>query len=74
MMQFAEIATPVLFELLGHSTRHLPYHMERLHGLFLLLQTLDGHITRWATLPGIDHRSDLNDPWQDELRKSVAVN
>jgi hypothetical protein len=64
MMAFAEWAAPVLFEFMGHETKHFPYHLERLHGVFLLLQTLDGHIDHWIQLSGIEHREGLNDPWQ----------
>ena len=64
MMEFAELCAPILFDLMGQELKHYPYHLERLHGLFLLLQTLDGHIIRWIQMSGVDHRSDLNDPWQ----------
>ena len=65
MMMFAEKSIPRIFELLQFNTHHLPYHIERSHGIFLTLQTLDGHIDTWIRLPGIDHRSDLKDQWQE---------
>ena len=64
MMFFAHHSIPRIFEMLRYSTEHLPYHIERSHGIFLLLQKLDGHLTNWIELPGIDHRPDLKDPWQ----------
>lgn len=65
MMYFASFAIPRIFELLNYNTRHLPYHIERCHGLFLLFQKLEGHLPIWILLPGIDHRNDLKDPWQE---------
>lgn len=64
MMFFAHHSIPRIFEMLGYDTRHLPYHIERSHGIFLLLQKLDGHLTKWIELPGIHHRPELKDPWQ----------
>lgn len=66
MMYFANFAIPRIFEMLHFNTRHLPYHIERCHGLFLLFQKLEGHLPIWIQLPGIDHRADLKDPWQDQ--------
>lgn len=65
MMAFATVAVPRIFEMLGADTAHLPYHLERCHGIFLLFQTLDKHIVRWFKLPGIEHRDGLKDTWQD---------
>lgn len=65
MMFFASYAIPRIFEMLQFNTRHLPYHIERCHGLFLLFQKLEGHLPTWILLPGIDHRNDLKDPWQE---------
>jgi hypothetical protein len=64
MMFFAHHSVPRIFEMLGYDTRHLPYHIERSHGIFLLLQKLDGHLTNWIELPGLDHKPELKDPWQ----------
>jgi hypothetical protein len=64
MMKFAEKSIPLLFEMLGCDTRHLPYHIERAHGIFLILQTLEGQLDRWIQMPGIEHRDGLKDPWQ----------
>ena len=64
MMMFAEKSVPLIFDMLGNDTRHLPYHIERSHGIFLLLQTVDGHLERWIQMPGVDHRDGLKDPWQ----------
>jgi len=64
MMKFAEKSIPLLFYMLGNDTRHLPYHIERSHGIFLVLQTLDGHLDRWIQMPGIEHRNGIKDPWQ----------
>ena len=65
MMKFATVAAPRIFEMLGADTAHLPYHLERCHGLFLLFQSLEKHIVRWIQLPGIEHRDGLKDSWQD---------
>lgn len=65
MMYFANFAIPRIFELLQFNTRHLPYHIERCHGLFLLFQKLEGHLPIWILLPGLEHRTSLKDPWQE---------
>ena len=64
MMKLAEKSVSLIFEMLGCDTAHLPYHIERGHGIFLILQTLEGHIDRWIQMPGIEHRDGLKDPWQ----------
>jgi hypothetical protein len=66
MMYFANFAIPRIFEMLQFNTRHLPYHIERCHGLFLLFQKLEGHLPIWIQLPGLEHRNDLKDSWQDQ--------
>lgn len=63
MMSFAEVITPRLFEFLRFETRHLPFMLERLHGLFLALQRLDG-IGDWLPLPGVVHEDRLKDAWE----------
>jgi hypothetical protein len=63
MMLFAEKAIPALFELIGFDTKHLPFMIERLHGIFLALQRLDGAV-RWIPLPGITHLDRLKDSWR----------
>ena len=65
MMFFANKSIPRIFEMLGFDTRHLPYHIERSHGIFLVFQTMEGHLDMWIRLPGIEHRDDLKDPWQE---------
>ena len=64
MMNFAEQAIPYLFELIGFETKHLPFMVERLHGIFLALQRLDGAVSRWLPLPGITHLDRLKDSWK----------
>ena len=64
MMTFAERAIPVLFEMIGFDTRHLPFMIERLHGVFLLLQKYEGSVSRWIPLPGITHVDRLKDSWK----------
>ena len=64
MMVFAEAAIPYLFEFLNFDTRHLPYQIERLHGIFLALQREDGNPARWIPLPGVIHQDRLKDTWQ----------
>lgn len=66
MMYFANFAIPRIFEMLNFNTRHLPYHIERCHGLFLLFQKLEGHLPIWILLPGLEHRPTLKDPWQEQ--------
>jgi hypothetical protein len=62
MMTFAEKAIPRLFELIGYDTRHLPFMIERLHGVCLALQRREG--LRWISLPGITHLDRLKDSWK----------
>ena len=64
MMVFAEAAIPYMFEMLNYDTRHLPYQIERLHGIFLALQKEDGNPARWIPLPGVIHQDRLKDNWQ----------
>jgi hypothetical protein len=64
MMSFAEIVVPRLFELVGCSTRHLPFMLERLHGVFLALQRIDGATGEWFPLPGVVHEDRLKDAWE----------
>jgi hypothetical protein len=73
MMLFAEKSTPLIFEMLYCDTRHLPYHLERSHGVFLMLQTFDGHLSRWIQMPGIEHRDSLKDPWQSDSAGTAAT-
>ena len=62
MMTFAEKAIPILFELIGYDTQHLPFMIERLHGIFLTFQKREG--LRWISLPGITHVDRLKDSWK----------
>jgi hypothetical protein len=64
MMTFAEKAIPCLFELIGFDTKHLPFMLERLHGIFLALERIDGRVSRWIPLPGITHLDRLKDSWR----------
>lgn len=64
MMTFAEQAISYIFELIGFDTKHLPFMLERLHGVFLALQRLDGSVSRWLPLPGITHLDRLKDSWK----------
>lgn len=64
MMIFAEVAIPRLFEMLQFDTRHLPFMIERLHGICLYLQRLDGVGETWLPLPGIVHEDRLKDAWE----------
>jgi hypothetical protein len=65
MMFFADHAIGRLFELLGLNTKHLPYFIERLHGIFLALCREDGISPTWMTVPGIIHQERLKDDWQN---------
>jgi hypothetical protein len=73
MMKFAEKSIPLIFEMLGCDTRHLPYHIERAHGIFLILQTLEGQLDRWIQMPGIEHRDGLKDPWQQQQQQTNEI-
>jgi hypothetical protein len=64
MMSFAEFVTPRLFEMLHFDTKHLPFMLERMHGVFLALQRLDGVTGEWLPLPGVVHEDRLKDAWQ----------
>jgi hypothetical protein len=64
MMYFNERVFPYLFEMLGLESKHLPYHLERCHGIFLELQRLEGNLTNWIQMPGVIHTDNLKDPWQ----------
>jgi hypothetical protein len=64
MMAFCEVAFPHIFEMLACGTKHLPYHLERLHGIFLICQKLEGHLPHWVHLEGIIHNDMLKDGWQ----------
>ena len=64
MMAFFEKVHPIIIELLGNETRHLPYHFERCHGIFLYFQKVEKHLS-WIQLPGITHSNILKDTWQN---------
>ena len=64
MMLFFEKVYPIIIELLGNEVRHLPYHFERCHGIFLLFQKVENHLV-WIQLPGITHSDTLKDTWQE---------
>jgi hypothetical protein len=63
MMNFFEICMPLIFEMLGCETKHLPYHLERCHGIFLMLEQLQGNI-EFIKMPGVIHNDNLKDGWQ----------
>lgn len=65
MMFYTERAVPYLFEMLGFSTEHLPFMLERLYGVFLALQRKDG--LKWLPIPGIIHVDRLKDEWRSAL-------
>jgi hypothetical protein len=64
MMAFAEVVAPRLFHFLNCDTRHFPFMMERLHGVFLALQRVDGATGEWLSLPGVVHEDRLKDAWE----------
>lgn len=64
MMGFFEICMPYIFELLGCEIKHLPYHLERCHGIFLLLEHLQGNV-EFIKMPGVIHNDSLKDGWQN---------
>jgi hypothetical protein len=65
MMFYAERAVPYLFEMLGFSTEHLPFMLERLYGVFLALEKENG--LQWRPIPGIIHVDRLKDAWRGAL-------
>ena len=65
MMFYAERAVPYLFEMLGFSTEHLPFMLERLYGVFLALEKENG--MPWRPIPGIIHVDRLKDAWRGAL-------
>jgi hypothetical protein len=64
MMAFAEVVVPRMFGLIQYDTRHLPFMLERMHGVFLALQRIDGQTGEWLPLPGIIHEDKLKDAWR----------
>jgi hypothetical protein len=64
MMFFAERAIPHLFELLQFDTKHMPFMIERMHGICLLLHKLDGVLRTWLPMPGVVHLDCLKDDWK----------
>lgn len=64
LMVHAERTIPHLFDLLDQNPRHLPYMLERMHGLFLGLEKADGRVTRWIPLPGVLHHDHFKDAWR----------
>lgn len=64
LMTFAEFVTPRLFEILAYDTAHLPFMLERMHGVFLTLRRIDGVTGDWLPLPGIVHEDALKDSWE----------
>jgi len=64
MMLFAEMVIPRIFQFIGYNTNHLPFMIERLHGVFLALQRVDGVTGEWLSLPGIVHEDRLKDAWE----------
>jgi hypothetical protein len=63
MMTYAEKVIPYLFEAIGFDTTHLPFMIERLHGIFLTLQRLEGRVKQMS-LPGVTHVDALKDHWR----------
>ena len=64
LMIFANECVPLVYDYLHHETRHLPFMLERLHGIFLALQRLDGNPATWLSLPGVIHKEHLKDAWK----------
>jgi len=63
MMFFAELVVPRLFEMLDFDTRHFPFMIERLHGVFIALHRMGGKTGEWLSLPGVIHEDRLKDSW-----------
>ncbi len=64
LMKFAERCTPLIHAYLNRQTTHMPFMLERLHGIFLALQRLDGNPAIWLPLPGVIHKDSLKDAWK----------
>lgn len=73
MMCFAEEATAPLFEMIGFDTKHLPFMLERMHGVFLALQQLDGALLTWLPMPGVVHEDRLKDDWKPIVAADAAA-
>ena len=63
---FVERVAPMILEFLG-GTRHLPYHLDRLWGIILLLKKLDGEIPIWLPILDIMHSDERKEPKFHEM-------
>jgi len=54
-------ASGKIYNLLKRNRLHFPYHLERLWGVLLYLQRLEGYLTDWVKLPLIKHSNTLKD-------------
>ena len=60
LMGFFERAFPFVFEMLGCEVQHLVFHLERMHGMFLLFQQMEGRVS-FVQMPDIVHSDTLKD-------------
>ena len=58
---FVERVAPMILKFLG-GVRHLPYHLDRLWGIILLLKKLDGEIPIWLPILDIMHSEERKEP------------
>ena len=63
---FVERVAPMILKFLG-SVRHLPYHLDRLWGIILLLKKLDGEIPIWLPILDIMHSEERKEPKFHEM-------
>jgi hypothetical protein len=73
IMPFIMAIVPHILEMLHFETHHLPYHIERLFGVVLLLKQLEGELPTWHKLPDILHEEDIKDNWQESMNKDKKL-
>jgi len=73
IMPFIEYVVPRMLEYLHYETHHLPYHIERLFGIVLLLKQLEGELPTWHKLPDVIHEEGIKDKWQDSMNKDKKL-
>jgi hypothetical protein len=68
IMPFIKAVVPRIFEMLHYETRHLPFHLERLFGMILSFQKMEGRLTEWLFIPDLIHDESLKDQvWKADL-------
>lgn len=73
IMPFIIAVVPRMFEYLHFETHHLPYHIERLFGIVLLLKQIEGELPTWHQIPDIIHEEAIKDKWQESMNKDKQI-